>query len=320
MATNLTNDLLTDKTVLQFPTGIPYEDEYVMFKINTDEKSTALRTDKKSEKDILVSSRRTGTGTSSSTFIRSINEDPDLNTRFGKENVDKTVWLRQKGMRSLNKVIVLPMPNDHNVRTSIAYNDQHDPGFLTKLGDAINQSGALAGELGRLAKNYGISTIINQVTSTFRNKDITSVNQMLAEDRVAMNPKKEVMFNDFGFRSFNLDYTFAPKSAQEAEMVRSIIETFRYYALPEISEAKMFYIFPSEFEIIFLKGQKDNPFIPRITTCVLKAINVNYSPQGLWSSLPNGSPVAMRVTMEFLEMELVDRGRVWNKEPLLSGY
>jgi hypothetical protein len=326
MATTITtNPLLDDKIVLQYPASLPFDDEYVMFRINTDSKSTALREDKKSEADVLVSSRRQGTGVTPAEISKlTPNTDPSLTTRFGKEAVEKTTYLRQKGMKSLNKVIVLPMPNDHNVRTTIQYNDEHDPSFLTKMMDSIATAPSTALDLATLAKNKGMSIAANKVMAIKKyligGGDSTSVNQMLAEDRYTMNPKKEVMFKDFNFRSFTMTYTFAPKSQTEANMVKSIIETFRYYALPEISQGKLFYIFPSEFEILFLKGSKDNPNIPRITTSVLRSINVNYTPMGLWSSLPDGSSVSMVMTLDFQELELVDRGRVWNKEPVLSGF
>lgn len=311
MATS-TNPLLDDKIILQYPTGIQYDEEYVMFRINTST-TKFLRNDKKYA-DTLVTTGRTGTGVA--TLGSPDNKDPDITTRFGPKNTKDMNWTRQKDMVTLNKVIVLPMPNDHNVRTSVHYNDQHDPGMLTKLGDLANQGmGSAAKELAVLGLTAGVSNLVGRLKS-----DITNTKQLLAEGRRAINPKKEVMFDSFGYRTFNMVYTFAPKSAQEAEMVRSIIETFRYYSLPEISAAKTFYLFPSEFEILFLKGDKDNPMIPRVTTSVLKSINVNYTPQGVWSSLPDGSPVAIHISMEFLEMELVDRTRVWNEQPILSGF
>lgn len=313
MATT-TNPLLDDKIILQYPTGMYYDEEYVMFKINTGTSTKLLRNDKKVA-DTVVSTGRVGTGVASVT-LRKDNKDPDVTTRFGPKATKDMNWTTQKNMITLNKVIVLPMPNDHNVRTSVQYNDQHDPGLLTKLGDMTNQGmGGLIKELGILGATTGVSNLANKFKT-----DLTNTKQLLAEGRRAINPKKEVMFDSFGFRTFNMNYTFAPKSAQEAEMVRSIIETFRYYSLPEISESKTFYLFPSEFEILFLKGDKDNPMIPKVTTSVLKSINVNYTPQGVWSSLPDGGPVSIHVSMEFLEMELVDRSRVWNEQPILSGF
>ena len=151
--------------------------------------------------------------------------------------------------------------------------------------------------------------------------DVTNKQALLNEERLATNPKKEVMFYDFGFRTYSFSYQFAPKSPGESEMVKDIIETFRYYSLPEIAPGKFHYIFPSEFEITFMQGNNENPHIPRITTSALSDITVDYLPNGVWSTLPNGAPLALSINLQFLELEKVDRSRVWKKDaPDTSGY
>jgi hypothetical protein len=83
----------------------------------------------------------------------------------------------------------------------------------------------------------------------------------------------------------------------------------------------MFYVLPSEFEVSFMLGQKINPHIPRIATSVLKRVSVDYMPNNVWSSLPNGAPLSLSMSLEFLELELIDRSRIYNKkQPITSGY
>lgn len=107
----------------------------------------------------------------------------------------------------------------------------------------------------------------------------------------------------------------------DSNMVSEIIETLRYYALPELDEGKIFYIFPSEFTITFMLGQKENPNIPKITTCVLRNVSVNYSPNGIWGTLPNGAPLVMTMSLDFRELELIDRKRVYDKNnAITSGF
>jgi hypothetical protein len=328
------NDLLKDKKILQYPTGLGSntvdsrgnESQYMLFKINTDEKSTPLRSDAKSGR-VMVTDNRTGIGVQTSNFTaaNAKEADPDARLKFGSEEVDKTKWRVQKGMVRLDKVIVLPMPNEHTVGTSIKYNDAYDSNMLTKAGDLYNQLGTeLAWDIANLGKNAGVSGIVN----VLKGKPLTLENikkelrDPLAEDRYALNPKKEVMFDSFGYRTFSFRYQFAPKSLAESQTVSEIIETFRYYALPEITKSRLFYIFPAEFELSFMLGMKDNPNIPRITTSVLQRVSVNYSPNaGIWATLPNGAPIAIDMTLDFLELEMVDRSRVYNKDSAVtSGY
>jgi hypothetical protein len=325
-----TNRLLKDKKVLQYPTNLGSSDvdkfgnysQYTMFQIKIDEKATKLREDK-SIGSAVVTTSRTGIGAETK-FVEdktlSKNADPSLRVLYGDAAVDSQVWRTHKGIQRLDKVVILPMPNEHTVGTSIRYNSNFDPGILTKAGDMVNQIGSgVTNELATLYKNKAISGLVNKLTGG-RSGDLNT--SLLAEDKLALNPKKEVMFDSFGFREFSFRYQFAPKSEAESNIVREIIETFRYYALPEISPAKFFYLLPAEFDISFILGEKNNPNIPKITTSVLQRVSVNYSPNsGVWATLPNGAPVAIDMTLEFLELELVDRNRVYNKNSdITSGY
>ena len=339
------NRLLKNKKVLSYPTSIGASitdahgnpSQYMMIKISIDENSTKLKNDSDAGQKLITNSR-TGIGVASTVVNSSTFEfidkfrnkaiqkdvDPDIRLKYG-ESASMEQWRVQKGMRRLDKVIILPMPNEHNVGTAVKYNSDFDPGLLTKLGDVANQSGGdIAAETAKYAKNagaaWGINAIKNSITT--RGGDVTSARAMLAEDRVAVNPRQEVMFDGISYRQFTFRYTFAPRNEIESRTVSEIIETLRYYALPEITPSKVFFKFPGEFDVSFMLGEKDNPNIPKMTTSVLQRVGVNYAPNGgVWSSLPNGAPTAIDVTLDFMELELVDRTRVWNpNSPITSGY
>lgn len=320
-------DVLKGKKILSYPMGIEskaideygHDKQYVMIKINTDITASKLKDDS-STGDVLVLQQRSGTGIETQTSTQKTlakQVDPDAITKYGADAVGKENWQVQRGMTRLDKVIVLPMPNDHSVQTSVEYDNNYTPSMLTQGLDMLNTGGPAAADLMKIGGASLVSGLVNSIKS-----GASSTTDILAANRLAVNPKKEVMFKSFGFRQFTFAYTFAPKSQVESETVNEIIETLRFYALPEISEGRLFYILPGEFEISFMLGQKDNPNIPRLTTCVLQRVAINYSPAGTgWVSLPNGSPVAINMTLEFLELELVDRKRVYNKDrPVSSGY
>ena len=329
MATNIAQ--LQDKKILEYPIGLgsseldPYglEQHYMLFKINTDEKSTGLKEDKVLGKVFLPDGTRQGigvaTGGANIYKVKTFVDDKTNDVKLNNLNPDyaKTQWRTQKGMTRLDKVIILPMPMEHTVGTKLQYKDDFASTDLTKLGDILNNSaGGNASDLFQMVKTKGIAGIVNTVKSGATNEQALN-----AEDRLSRNPKKEVMYEGFGFRTFNFSYQFAPKSEAESQMVSDIIETFRYYALPELRAGKTFYIFPSEFEISFMLGSRINPHIPKIATSVLKGITVNYMPNSVWSSLPNGAPLSLSISMEFLELELISRERVYTKDnPIVSGY
>lgn len=312
--------LLADKKILQYPTGLGStaldaygkEEHYMIFRINTDEKSAVLKDD--TSTGTVVSATRVGTGISARGDISNKKDDSDIRIKFGDAVADKkNYWVTQKGMQRLDRVIVLPMPREYEVSTMVDYNSEYDSTLATKLGDmATQQPGALASGAFSELKNMILAGAFANFTNTTANKN---------EERLATNPKKEVMFKDFHFRTYNFNYQFAPKSEKESQMVEDIIQTFRYYSLPEIFDGKFSYIFPSEFEITFMQGSNENTHIPRITTSALSNITVNYLPNGVWSTLPNGAPLSLSINLQFIELEKIDRSRVWKKgAPETSGY
>jgi len=322
---------LKDKKLLEYPIGIAknivddhgISKQFMMFRIITDTKASKLKDDKASS-DVLITSDVVGTGRDGQA-INSKDADKALVDRYGQAAVNAENWRTQSGVTRLDKVIILPMPDDHAVNTSIQYDTNHDPSMLTKGADMAGQNGgALIAEMAKLGGASIAAGGINRAKSLITSKggDATSTDAILASFRMAKNPKKEVMFNGFTYRQFSFSYLFAPKNVNESDTVNEIIRTFRYYALPAISPAKLFYIFPSEFEISFMLGKIDNPNIPRMTKSVLQRVGVNYSPASSgWATLPNGSPVAIQMTLEFIELELVDRNRVYNAaRPISSGF
>ena len=320
--------LLEGKKILAYPLDLGSsaldkygtEEQFMMIRINTDQKTTRLKNDDVSGAVVVSTNRRQGIGLGNHALNGNIThktDDSAMRILHGDKAVDAEPWVIQKGMVRLDKVIVLPMPMEHSVQTSLTYNDQFESTNLTILGDMMNNNAVdTIGGVASRAKNYVLTKIVNGVKSGMTNEQA-----MRAEDRQALNPKKEVMYEGFGFRSFTFTYQFAPRSLKESDTVRDIIETLRYYALPELQAGKVNYIFPAEFELSFMLGQKDNPYIPKIGTSVLRRVGVNYMPNSVWSSLPNGAPLSLSLSLDFLEMELIDRTRVFNPNSVISsGY
>ena len=122
------------------------------------------------------------------------------------------------------------------------------------------------------------------------------------------NPQQQVMFEGIPFREYGMSFTFSPKSKDEAEKVRNIIQTFRQHAAPRIvtSVGGFFFTPPSQFDISYRLGTVENPFINKLKTSVLQDVTVGYSPNG-WAAHSDGSPVQTTLNLSFKEIELVDK-------------
>lgn len=137
---------------------------------------------------------------------------------------------------------------------------------------------------------------------------------------VVQNPMMELIYTKPSFRSFRFDFVFNPRSEKEAFEVYKIIQRLYFHQAPELAEgtAGYFLVPPSEFDIEFFYNGFQNPNIPKISTCVLTNINVDYAPSGFTAyEVPSdasepkpgrtGSPVSIRMTLSFTETEIVTK-------------
>lgn len=131
------------------------------------------------------------------------------------------------------------------------------------------------------------------------------------------NPMMELIYTAPSFRPLQFDFFFYPRSEAEALQVQQIINRFRYHQAPELStfdsgKQDGLLIPPSQFDIKFYYGGRQNPNIPPVATCVLNDITLNYAPNG-WSAYEvpgendpqigrTGMPVAIQMTLQFTEI------------------
>jgi hypothetical protein len=127
-----------------------------------------------------------------------------------------------------------------------------------------------------------------------------------------INPRVEVLFSKTNLRQFVLEFLMAPRNEQESENMKAIIRTLRFHSAPELdtSTAGFTWIPPAEFDVTFFDKGRENTNIPRINTCVLDRIEVDYAPTGVYSTFSNGHPVAARLSLGMREVEVVHKRRV----------
>jgi len=127
-----------------------------------------------------------------------------------------------------------------------------------------------------------------------------------------INPRVEVMFSKTNLRQFVFEFLMAPRNEQESENMKAIVRTLRFHSAPELDSttAGFTWIPPAEFDFTFYNKGVENTNIPRVNTCVLDRIEVDYAPQGVYSTFSNGHPVAARLSLGMREIEVVHKRRV----------
>jgi hypothetical protein len=154
----------------------------------------------------------------------------------------------------------------------------------------------------------GIGGISRAITSTIDKGGNAALRLALNYAGYVFNPQQQLMFEGIDFRTYNMAFTFTPYSRAEADAVQNIIKTFRQNAAPEIvtSLAGFFFNPPSLFDVKFMYQGQQNTNINKLKRSVLESVDVNYAPNG-WSAHEDGAPVQTTMTLQFREIELVDK-------------
>lgn len=219
--------------------------------------------------------------------------------------------------------IALYMPDTLAFNYNQSYSDINLGGDLTaaalaggsSIVDAINQNpGDIKGASTQALQNLSpfVLSVLGQ-----SNKQLNA--GIIAATQMVQNPMMELLYTSPAFRTFQFDFMFYPRDEQEATEVQKILDKLRFHQAPEIAENtnSFFLVPPSEFDIKFYYNGKENDNIPKISTCVLETITVDYAPNGFsayevqnepYPSIGRtGMPVAIRLSLQFKETEYLTK-------------
>ena len=211
-----------------------------------------------------------------------------------------------RAQKRLKTAIALHIPNQLNIRYGVSYGEEDTFSYQAAAAGAEAILKALEGGG---AKNLG-----NDAAAIVGAMGLKSDKQGAAASAafgLASNPKKEQVFKNVDFRTFQFDYQFFPRNKDEAANVIEIINTFKYHMHPEFKDANEFlYVYPSEFDITYYQNGRENEKLHRHTSCVLTEMNVNYTPNGQFNSFDNGMPTQINITLSFRELSLLTKDKI----------
>ena len=208
----------------------------------------------------------------------------------------------------LSDVITLHVQEPPTVRYSMEYANK-DLGTIMGLitGDILKTQGAFDAASEAIMA-FGMATA--KLPGALGMTNIGAA--LSASTGKTLNPFQEVIFEYVDFRSFNFKYSFFPKSDIESNSVKNIINLFKYHMHPELSAGKMFFIYPSEFQIgYYYKGEK-NQYFHQFAPCVLETMDVSYGADRL-STFKDGTPTEIHMSLTFRETELLTKNMITTK-------
>ena len=140
---------------------------------------------------------------------------------------------------------------------------------------------------------------------------------------LGMQALDQVMMSYGGpaFRSFNFSFALKPLNIDDSLVIDEIIQFFKIAAAPFKLQAQMtrLYELPNVFKISFYNGMDENQWLPQIGHCALTNVGVTYGGDKFTTfDKTKGMPIQTDLTLQFKEMELLDRNN-FVKDPMNGG-
>ena len=228
--------------------------------------------------------------------------------------------------RKIGDSIALYIPDTVNVTYGADYNDKFSltdalgkPYFLAQGAVSLYNTFKQALDqpiVNTINKAGNDPFVIKKIAEVLGAKTGTNLTDIaLNKGGFALNPQVQVLFEGIGFRNFQFDFLLTPYSQEEANTIKKIIEKFKYASAPKIEpngvfSQGLFMQIPNTFNIEFLHKGARNENVHRIGESVLTNVNVDYSGAGTWATHNDGSPVQIRLTLQFTETIIIDKNKI----------
>lgn len=209
--------------------------------------------------------------------------------------------------RRIKESIALHMPNGGLVYTE---DNKYEEISLTAVGGSI-----ISAALGGIQNTFKGAGMPNLAGFTGIVRDSAGAVLQTGSQIIGypINPRVEILFSTRPQRQWMFEVFMMPRTQKEAVTVKEIIRTLRFHAAPELDPATSGYTFipPAEFDITFYRNGVENVSLPRINTCVLERVDMDFAPQGSYSTFRDGNPVAVRLSLGFREVEILHKARIY---------
>ena len=341
---------------LAYPSGVesdPTQGHYIIFEILAQNKGQLSAFKKKeaaidkTRADINNIRNQVGGGFGGAATARS-NADAALATtnrelaeqKSSPDLRNSSIQMQNPTTTRLDTMIALYMPPSVKVDYTVKYGDQ-EIGLLAETGlSAIkafqNQQGnifekgfegvkAAASGIGAGAVQLGMKEVadLGGIAS--------GVSTAIAIERgQVVTPRMELMFEGMGRRNFSFEFTFIPKSEEEAKIVEQIVHKFKFHMTPDfadfnsgpdlgkllggrvntvgadgVREMKI----PDHFNIRYMHMGKENPHLNKIATCALTKMDVDYGADR-FTAYAGGRPQTTKISLSFTEFNIMSKSHV----------
>ena len=253
---------------------------------------------------------------------------PNLNDIWNNLNSDGTPNYGDSGLAAEKKVreadIFLPIPQQVSDNIGAAYSQSElNPLQIAGLNAASTILDQLrGGEEATLNRQQVTEAVLNGniagIDETTR-KAINSIVSGQAVNALGANvsiqglisrasgqifqQNLELLFSGVKLRTFPFIFDFAPRNHVESGVVMDIIRVIKRSASPSRQgDNALFMKSPKLFQLQYLTGAAEHPFLNAFKICVCEDISVNYTASGTYATYSDGTPVHIRMQLTFKEI------------------
>lgn len=172
-----------------------------------------------------------------------------------------------------------------------------------------------------LAGTYGLANL-GSTAAGLMGGNVSAEGLMGAVAGVVPNPYVTCLFKGVGLREFAFVFKFYPFQESDCQTIYDIITTFRENALPSYDGTTVFsdapgkslLAFPSECDIRYLWMDGENEWLHKFKRAVCTTIDIDYTGQGMFSTMRNGFPSEITMSTKWKETQIITR------EDIKEGY
>ena len=248
-------------------------------------------------------------------------------------SVGRTSGTEQSAVEKVRKSgsidIILPIPQQVSDNISVAYAESTinplEAAGLNLAGEALSL-GSNPNNTIKMPSQQDISNAIfdenggiqgvtpgtrNALRSVFAGKALNTLGANVSADSILsratgqiLQSNLELLFSGVKLRTFPFIFDFTPRSQAEAEQVMNIIRALKQSASPKRqgNGGPLFIGSPKMFQLQYISGNMEHPFLNKFKLCALSDISINYTASGTYATYSDGTPVHIRMQLTFKEM------------------
>ncbi len=200
--------------------------------------------------------------------------------------------------------VILPMPaglKDNNQQDwgNATMNPVQAVGAQLALA-AFNSADAAGGLLKNIAGDMN-STGMDKIAQEAIAGQITGLGgQLIKRSGALINPNVELLFNSPQLRSFNFTFNLSPRNPKEAQTIKQIIRLFKQGSAPRRTVKGYFLRTPLIYQISYINNAYN---LNRFKECAMTSFQTDYTPNGNYSTLRDGTMSQYKISMSFTELD-----------------